>query len=644
MAFEIDNENNAGEASEPRQQRTNASTQRDDRASESAAVRGGSEVNMRNMGRSLGRALSRNDTGEVLSKAYSAFDKLLHDQNTANAQVGDTIVLDEYKVFMFDSVEYRSDMSSLVFAYLLKQNNEEHAFYYTLLVEGSAPELSPARCDERNRSFEIPRVAGDVMDQRYSDRIHSMLETFYGTTVKLHDCGANVLPTTIECDDPKNHQVIRNLAFYMNAAIETCSVELLNYQPRFSLNWLESDDSLEVDVDWTNNPQYTATGAPNRTDVKIGITANVREADGVSRDKLSRVGGSFELIYSPAMQSGNGFGGRRDKEETELYTPLFTITNLDTDYKAITLEMQLLGMASTATLSDDLMWVNAFRTTGSKSRNDKEDRDYRDIGALNYLAPQGTYFDIKSANLAPEGFLEYFGTLCRPDLAYAIDVEERGDNSWINSVFIEAAQGVDASLDRIFDAANQLTDNHFSGIYRKMADEARAPSNPFFDTQNRILLGWYKEDGVQQDLRNLDLLYWLNRRGDHDSNFALDWQDTYDQTNIAIEVRIEKRIRLLTDVFGSSGFKVTGYAQQVGIDSTFIAALAAAVKSCNVRIDQSNTTNNYGNVRPRGNYSISDRAGANLGGGLFTRSSRSRDDRDGGGGGGRGGRTFIGRR
>jgi hypothetical protein len=640
MGLEIDNENTAGEASEPRRERVITPRTTD---AEPAPVRGGSEVNMRTMGRSLGRALSRNDTGEVLSKAYGAFDKLLHDQNTASAQVGDTIVLDEYKVFMFDSVEHRSDMSSLVFAYLLKQNNEEHAFYYTLLVEGSAPELSPARCDERGRAFEIPRVAGDVMNERYSDRIYLMLEEFYGSAVKLHDCGSNVLPSSIDADDAKNHQVIRNLAFYMNAAIETCSVELLNYQPRFSLNWLEHDDSLEVDVDWTNTPQYSATGSPRRTDVKIGITANVREADGVSRDKLSRVGGSFELIYSPAMQSGNGFGGRRDKEETELYTPLFTITDLDTDYKAITLEIQLLGMASTATLSDDLMWVNAFRTTGAKSRNDKEDRDYRDIGALNYLAPQGAYFDIKSANLGPEGFLEYFGTLCRPDLAYAIDVEERGDNSWINSVFIEAAQGVETSLDRIFEAANQLTDNHFSGLYRKMADEARAPGNPFFDTQNRIMLGWYKEDGVQHDLRNLDLLYWLNRRGDHDANFALDWQDTYDQTNIPIEVRIEKRIRLLTDIFGSSGFKVTGYAQQVGIDSIFIAALAAAVKACNVRIDQSNTTNKYGNVRPRGNYNISDRAGTNLGGGLFTRTSRSRDDRDGGGGG-RGGRTFIGRR
>jgi hypothetical protein len=637
-----DNELDNGGAEAPRaaQQPRQTNSRRDERDNVSSDERG-SQPAMRNMGRSLGRALGRNNAGEALSKAFAAFDKLFHDENAAGSHQGDNIVLDEYKLMMFDQVEHRVDMSSVLFTYLLKDGAQDHVFYYTILVEGSTPSLAPIRCDERNRQFEIPRTAGDVLNARYSDRVFAMLESVYGHGAKYHDCGTNVLPAGIDCDDVKNVPVIRNLAFYANAAIETISVELLNYQPSFTLSWLERDDSLEVEVDWSGMPQYSAAGAPRRTDVKICITSNVRDrtsdGDNSYRDQLSRVGGSFELIYSPSQQSGNSFGIRRNVEETQLFTPLFTITDLDTDFKAITLEMQLLGMASTATLSDDLLWVNNFRTTGSKSK-DPKDRDYKDIGALNFLAPQGQYFDVKSANLGTDGFLEYFGTLCRPDLAYAMDVEERGDNTWINSVFMEASQGSEASLKRIFDAADNLTDGHFSSIYRQMADD-RTAHNPFEDSQNRILLGWYKEGGEMLDLRNLDLLYWLNRRGDQDQgDLALDWQDTFDMIKDPVEVRLDKRIRILSDVFGDSGFKVTGYAQQLYIDSVFIAALAAAVKACDVRIDQNNTTNTYGSVRPRGNYNISRMAGTNLGGGLFARNSR-RDDT----GGGRSGRTYIGR-
>lgn len=638
MGLKID-ENEAGATGSDQPRKSTPRAQRVERDEQVERSEPAGNNTMRTMGRSLNRAMGRNNAGEVLVKAFNAFDKVFHDEKVAAQQSGDTIVLDEYKLLMFDALENRADMSSVIFSYALKSAEAEHVFYFTMLVEGSTPGLSPVRCDERGRPFEIPRVAGDVMNERYADRVFALVESVYGTGVSYHDCGSNVLPANIDVEDVKNVQVIRNLAFYVNAAIETISVEILKYQPTFTLNWLERDDSLEVDVDWTGEPQYSAAGQARRTDVKICITSNVRDAEGSYRDQLSRVGGSFELIYSPAQQTGSSFGARRNQEETELYTPLFTITDLDTDYKAITLEIQLLGMASTATLSDDLLWVNAFRATASKSRNDKDDRDYRDIGALNYLAPQGSFFDIRSANLGTEGFLEYFGTLCRQDLAYAMDVEERGDNTWINSVFMEAAQGSDASLKRIFDAADNLTDNHFSSIYRSMSEDNRSTGNPFEDSCNRILLGWYKEDGEMHDLRNLDLLHWLNRRGDHDKDFALDWQETFDNIKDPIEVRIERRIRMLTDVFGSGGFKVTGYAQQVLIDSVFIAALAAAVKACDVRIDQSNTSNTYGNIRPRGNYTISRMAGHNLGGGLFARAAR-RDDT---GGSRRGGRTFVGR-
>jgi hypothetical protein len=631
MSLNIDDEVTSNGNGDKREQ---PRRDREERAPREERARQETGTSMRTMGRSLGRALSRTSTGEALTKAYNAFDKLLHDQNLTSANSADVVQLDQYKVTAFDNMEHRVDMASVLFSYAIKEGNASHVFYYTLLVEGSTPSLAPVRCDDRGKQFEIPRVAGDVMNERYADRVYDVMVGIYGDQVTLHDCGSNVLNADV--DPEKDEQAIRNLAFYMNAAIETVSVEILGYQPKFTLAWLERDDSLEVNVDWSGTPQYSATGIPRRTDVKITITSNVRDESGSYRDQLSRVGGSLEMVYAPAaVGSDQGFGARRRTEETELFTPLFTITDLDTDFKAITLEMQLMGMASTAALSDDLYWVNSFRPV----MNRDNERDYRDVGALNRLtAPGAKHFDVKSSSVDTQTFLEYFGTLCRRELAYAMDVEERGDNSWINGVFMEAAQGTESSLRRIFDAADNLTDGHFGSIYSDIVNETRSPMNPFEDGNNRIILGWYKEDGEKHDLRNFDLLHWLNRRGEHDPEMALRWQDTFDNVRDPIEVRIEQRLRMLEDVLGAGSFKVTGYAQQVLINSAFIAALAGAVKACDVRIDQGNTSSTYGNARVRGNFNISRLAGTNLGGGLFGRFSR-RDDRDTRSGG----RTFTGR-
>lgn len=591
-------------------------------------------ASMRNMGRTLARALTRSAAGEALMKAYNAFDTLFKDPNNNPAESGDMIRLDQYRITPFDHQQHRTDLSALIFSYELAAQGTTHVFYGTLLIEGSANGLAPVRCEERGRPFEIPRVAGDVYNTRFADKVFEVVSKIHGPAAEYHDVACNVIPADVDLTN--DGQSLRNLAYYLNAAVETLSTEVLGYQEPFSLTWLEDDDSLDVSVNWSKDPEMTSTGQEVRTDCKLTIASNVRDSEGVFRDNLSRVGVSLELVYSPAQtMAANGFGARREVEETEIVTPLATITTLDTDFKAITLEMQMLGLASTAMLSDDLFWVNGFRP------RDTDGFDPFDIGALNILAPEGKYFDVKSAKIGTNEFLEYFGTLCRRDLAYAMDVPERGDNTWINGVFIEAAQGDESALSRIFEAADALTDGKFTPIYRDAIAASRSPVNPFEDSGNRIILGWFKEgrDAPKQDLRQLDLLYWLNRRGQQDKGeLALEWQDTFDGRDTE-EVRIEKRLRLIEDVFGSSQYKVTGYARQIMINSVFIAALAAAVKDCDVRIDQSNTNNSYGTARVRGNFTIGRLAGSNLGGGLFGRYSRREEN----GGGRRGNRFFSGR-
>lgn len=611
MAFEVDD--NKGKPQHPNdrvlQQRQPAEEQpvstarTEERRAEDRTL---AQRTLRNMNTMFGRPMDRRSTGEYLAKFAATMNKVFHPEDQPISGTTADVSLDKFRVIAMDQAEHFTTVSACVVMLPFQQSDGIHVFAHTFLLEGSAPPPAPLPGDFNGRRYDIIQTAGDLWNEKFLSKVTDVcMKQFAGGTVHFYDAGVQVVTQNVAPDDA---ETIRQLAFYATAALTTLSVEVLKYQQAWALDLLDKRDTLDVCPDFSGEPILSACGQPRRTDVKLSLAASIYEEEGVVRQPLTLVGGQLELVYSPPKRGGEFGFGRRDREETQHFYPLFNITTLDTQYKMVSLELLLLGLGSTAMLSDNLYWVYGFRGAAARSKHRK---DMRDVGALNYLVG-GQYFDTKAASVTDEVFLDYFGTLCHADLAYGMHVDERGELSWINQLFLSAAAGDQAAVDAIIDSADVLTEGHFSRTFKEMGG-----IDLVHPGENRIILGTYKdEDGNVRDLRDIDLLYLLNLRGDTDTELALDYQDTFDRVDLPINYRIERRIAILQSILGGS-MKIDGFARQVYFDLTFVRALARAIHNCGAVINRVSTNAQYLNTRARGNDRIGRYAGSNLGSGLF---------------------------
>ena len=566
---------------------------------------------LRNMNSMFSRPLDRRSSGEYLSKFSTTLNEIFHPEKGAPVAQSGGLQLAAFKVLPVDQSEYLTSISAAILILPLEQSDGMYVFAHTLVLEGSAPPPAPLQSEWQGRRYDVLQVSGDLWNEKFLQKVEKLCEAQYPNhKVLFNDCGCQVVSKDV---DPTDAAMIRQIAFYATAALTTVSVEVLKYQERWALDLLDKRDTLDVHFDVSGEPIINASGQPRRSDVKMRLSASIYEDEGTIRQPLTVVGGQMELVYSPPKRdSGYGFGGRRD-EETQHFYPVFNITTLDTEYKLVSMELALLGMAPVALLSENLRWVYAFRGSNAR-RGGKGNKDFRDIGALNLLVG-GKYFDTKSANCSDEQFLDYFGTLTHADLAFGMHIEERGELTWVHQTFLEAAQGDEDAEDMIFDAADELTDGRFSRIYKEMGG-----GNPFDDGDNRIILGTYRDDeGNVRDLRDIDLLYLLNlsvERNSGDTDLALEYQDTFDMVELPISARIARRIDILESVLGGN-ITITGFARQVFIDPIFIRALAKAIHGCGATMNLVTQGSSYLNTRARGNNRIARYAGSNLGSGLF---------------------------
>lgn len=612
---------------QPREER--GAPRRDDGRSQSdreAAAR-----SLRNMNTMFARPLDRRSTGEYLSKFGGALNEIFHPKDAVPIAQQGGLQLAAFKVLPVDQSEYATTISAVVVMLPLEQSDGMYVFAHTLLLEGSAPAPAPLPGEWQGRRYDILQVPGDLWNEKFLRKVENLCAAqFPNHKVLFNDCGCQVVSKEV---DPADSAVIRQIAFYATAALTTMSVEVLKYQDRWALDLLDKRDTLDVQFDVSGEPIINASGQPRRTDVKMRLSASIYEDDGAIRQPLTVVGGQMELVYSPPKRDGGyGFGGRRD-EETQHFYPVFNVTTLDTEYKLVSMELALLGLAPVALLSENLRWVYSFR--GGHGRRASKGKDYRDIGALNLLVG-GKYFDTKSANCTDEQFLDYFGTLTHAELAYGMHIEERGELTWVHQTFLEAAQEDEDAIDLIYDAADELTDGRFSRIYKEMGG-----TTPVNDGDNRIILGTYQDDnGDVRDLRDIDLLYLLNlsmERGNADTDLVLDYQDTFDMVDLPISYRIMRRIEILESVLGGN-MKIDGFARQIYFDPLFIRALAKAIHACGASMNLVAQGSQYLNTRARGNSRIARYAGSNLGGGLFNTWGGSGDQDRGGSS-----RPFMGR-
>jgi len=584
---------------------------------------------LKDLNRLLGSPIARNSGGESLTHAITSFKEWL----TPDKNVGGNGIVDLSKlaVLGLEASEYNVQASAVIFAYPHEVDGKLNVYTFVAALAGSVDGELPVRNYEINRrQYPVPGVVGDFVTDGYLKTAADIVTKHFSDqrrAVNVVDAGWRTIDEKVDFSIKDNAQV-RAIAFYAVASLNAMVSADVDDTLFFDLDWLTKGENLDISVDISGREVQTADGLPRRSDLVVNISGSIQVEDGSIRNKLTTIGGNIQLVYSPdEEEEGRGFRSRRERENTQVYTPMYVINNLDTGANAITPELLLLGLAGASVISRRANWAQVLLPNDVK----RGEVDYRDTGALGLLGPLREYApQANRANLDTDEWAEYFFGLVREDLAWGIEVEEGGDTSWITSLLWAAASGDRDAEDRIWDYADRLTLNNFSPRARELGVQK-------FVTLSgaRYLTGTYvDEHGETRDLRDFDMLRWLVQTGNEDPNIAIDWQETFDNVDLDWEIRVSEQVRMLQSVLGNN-LHFARYVNLLYVNPDAIKALALAVDDCNVGIDQNQTQYSFGTRRLRGNSRIQQFAAGDVSGGIF---NRTRDT----GGGGRARRSPLG--
>lgn len=531
----------------------------------------------------LRNPMARTSAGEAVHRYLEAFKKVV----TAEGGLGDAV-----KLLVLDGSIRGSALSSI----LLTRRLGDRVMVHNLVVEASAGRLNNTEIALGNQKIEIPTVAGDVNNEGFWAKIKAVVREAFGGVEVIY-AGATVLPREL---DPEDTFHIRSVLYYADAAVWT-TTQSYSAQPDepFSVTWATRSDKLSARLDFAPQNVETAAGLPVRSDVSVVLTASTNNTNDplqASNLDFSRVDGYVDLVYAPPAPAAVG-----QMPQTQHYVPRLVLTSCAPQLNAITMELMLLAISSATLLSRNMLWANVFRPRYGAGVN------LRDIGAVGLDVPMlsgdpnGKKIDTQSATFDANQLYTLVKAAVRENLVYSFDVEECGDQSWLQLAFVSAANGDQDAHRMIVQAADNLTAGQFSQHF--------AGGPLFVDDNNRVLLGYYVDGttGQREDLRRIDYLAMLNYVGAQDMQAVVDYANTFDQSSVDLPVRLEKRIKILEKVCGET-MRITGYARRVTLTPNFIDALAKGVLAAGLNIQPSNTYADFGNNVRRGNEHIGDLA------------------------------------
>jgi hypothetical protein len=475
--------------------------------------------------------------------------------------------------------------------------NEKYAgqYYtavYTLLIEGSSAALNSRIINIGGRNVEIDVVAGDVYNNYLWATIQAHVKASYGTELNILEAGQMVLPREL---NPEDEEHLRRVIFNATQACFTIMERALgNVEHVFTIADVDQrTESLIARLDYNPGDAESATGEPIRSDVRIALQGNIArnaEAGGFEQVReLVVVDGYVDLTYCPPPLPIPG-----QMPVTQYYYPRFVITRADTAVDAITMELQLLALYQSTLLNRNMSWSGVYR-----QRHHIKGTDTRDIGAIGWEInlsddPQAPpkRVDTKAKSFGDQQLYQLITQTIWDRLLYSMDIEEVGELSWIHQAFIASPSSKEA-YDLVLEAADKLTLGFFKTHF--------VYNTPIcYDDYIRVHLGYYvDEEGIRRDLRNLDYLALLNIVGKDDPRLVIDWAETYDNVDMPIELRLEKRAGILRTILGST-LRIKGYARRITFNPAFMIALNTSCVDAGLVVRPNNLIQDFSGVGVRG--------------------------------------------
>lgn len=331
-------------------------------------------------------------------------------------------------------------------------------------------------------------------------------------------------------------------------------------------------------VTYNGAPTIKADGLPCRNDISIEITAKPNNQVGIDaaeqrEEPICVTSGFVNLIYAPA-QPQYIHPGQPPVQPTQMFEAEYILTAVESIIGPQSLEMLFFGIyGATAALHQD-NWKNVFRPINYS----KKDINLRDIGALGYEInfTGDANIDGKKINTATEDFLsEGLWTLTRdlikPELGFAIDIEDSGPQSALQSVFIRLLSADATVAAKAYGEIMEALDNLTGGRFTKAFN-----GNIVVPVAERVHTGTYqRNDGELYDLRELDPLAMRNIHGAKNMETLIAYERTFTDS-VNEELRLMAREDIMTNSLGVST-KVTGTAQRFHFTGDFITALIQTI-------------------------------------------------------------------
>ena len=530
-----------------------------------------------------GRPMSRASSAENVQAFLVALNETFDANMSKNHR-------DAFQLLVLDNNRAPVAFSSILVCY----QERDKVTVYTLVVEGSGSKLNNQYVSLSGQQCEVEIVTADIYNQdSFWEQIQILINEHYGISgLEIFDAGGLVLPDELKASDDV---AIRKIAYNaVNATYTIMDANLGVQEEPFSVSSIGQNDMLTAHLDFSGEPIHNSVGLPIRSDVKISLRGSVQANNTIGLQQqrdMTEVNGYVDLVFQKPGQAAYG-----QPQMTQSYYPRFVITRAESDIDAETLELQLLALHTSALLAKNMAWAGVYKPRYI------DGVDMRDIGAVGYEInltgdpnQKPERIDTKSDAFGLQQLQQLVSATINDSLIYSMDIEEMGELSWIHQIFIAAANSDDNAYGSLIQAANNLTNNAFSQFFG---------NEPIcYDDGNRIHLGYYvDEHGERRDLRDLDYLAVLNLVGKSNPAMVEEWENTFTQSEIPLEMRMERRRNIMKALY-SGKMEVKGFARRITFNPNFIIALSQACERAGLVVRPGNLVETFGaqHVRGQGN-------------------------------------------
>lgn len=538
-----------------------------------------------------------NGYGENVKKLAVNIKELLKGEGAGESDI---------KVMVLDKDQRGTMLSAVIIAVGSVRGTQSYAAAHTLLVEASAERMPKISYQAGQQQVELSATAGDAYNNPMWEKVKAVVAEQYPVNTDIRDAACTVIPREMDLADLDR---VRKVLFYAIQGVYMRLEMSLNIpQKPFCVSAFTQQDRVSAKIDFTPTEVETTTGLPIRSDVSIILNAtnvqnNQFDMMPTTGKDFSRVDGYVDLVFKAPTQP-SAMMGMPGYQNVPMYhyAPRLVMTNFAPLLEGVNLELLLLALSSATLLSknNNYAWGGVFRQRYGADLN------IRNIGAIGLEIPalvgstdgKGAIIDTQASTFNNDSLYLLLSKVIRPQLVYSFDVDEASSLSFIHTAFLAAAQGDHEANQLIIDAANRLTNNAFAQFFPGGA--------VVMDDQTRIHMGYYidPKTGKRRDIRDIDYLAVLNMVGKSDVGVAIKWANTFDRTDLPLDIRMDERERLLNTLIGGQSMRITGYGRRITFTPNFIGALDQAVFTAGLKIQPGDRSYFFADQVVRGNDNI----------------------------------------